>query len=89
MNDPSANLPDRAAVLAAIGPFAPPWFAVWWGKHGALAKTLDEARWERIPYGPSFVRSLRRCARRQRYTMRRKLRKAFVNEKSMRFRAYL
>lgn len=72
---PPPSKEERAAILATIDRYAPPWFAVRWGENGIEAKTVDAPRWERIPHGPCLLQGLHRVARPHRYTMRRKLRR--------------
>lgn len=70
------NEDERNTVLEQLDPRIGAWFTMWWYPQGVQAAALGHP-WRNIPYGPLLLHGLNAAGRPYRYTMRRKIRKAF------------
>jgi hypothetical protein len=70
------SLDERIAIHDALSPHIDPWAAMWWYETGVRVSALGHP-WRFVPYGPALADRLNMALRPYRYTMRRKVRKAF------------
>lgn len=67
---------ERNRILDALDPRIGSWFAAWWGEAFVSAAALGHP-WRTIRYDAGLLSALNATGRPYRYTMRRKLRKAY------------
>jgi hypothetical protein len=64
------------ALLAHLSPHIVDWSTLWWGAQSVQVAALGHP-WQTVPYGAGLVMRLNAALQPYRYTMRRKIRKAF------------
>lgn len=71
---------ERNTILGQLDPRIGGWFTMWWYPQGVQAAALGHP-WRLIPYGAGLVQALNAAGRPYRHTMRRKVRRMFLDRR--------